>query len=157
MWNYILTGLNTLASIVMAVCAVIALRDWKKEKSIIAYKDIRNALNNLNEILIKLDDVHNRLMPSFVEIEALLKEIEPLKAYLYPKQELYMALENYCQINKIMVSYLTILYKKNGSEVSDNEKAEKSYKKVQELVLYYFFKIPQAKEEVKKALQKALS
>lgn len=157
MWNYILTGLNTLASIVMAICAVTALRDWKKEKSIIVYKDIRNALNNLNDILIKLDDVHDRLMPSFWEIEPLLKEIEPLKAYIYPKQELYMALENYCQINKIMASYLKILYKKNGSEVSDNEKAEQSYKKVQESVQYYLFKIPQAKENVKKALQDALS
>ena len=73
MWNNILTGLNTLASITMAVCAVIALRDWKKEKSIIAYKDMRSALNRLNDILIKLDDVHDRLMPSFEEIKPLLK------------------------------------------------------------------------------------
>lgn len=157
MWNNIILGLNTLATIVMVICTAIALRDWKKEKSIIVYKDIRNALNSLNDILIKLDDVHSRLMPSFIEIEPLLKEIEPLKVYLYPKQKLYMALEKYCQINKMMVSNLTVLYNKDGSEVSDSEKVEQSYKKVQELVQYYLFKIPQAREDVKKALQQALS
>lgn len=152
----ILTLLNTLASIVMAVCAVVAINDWKKEKSIIVYKDTRKALNTLNEILIKLDDVHNRLMPSFLEIEPLLKEIEPLKAYLYSNQKLYIALEKYCQINEVMHSYLMVLYKKDGSEVSESEKAEQSYKRVQELVEYYFFQIPQSKEELKRALNEAL-
>lgn len=151
-WN----AITAIATLIMSLCAILALFDWKKEQKMILYKDRRRALKQLNKIVLKLEDVYKRLMPSYAEIPNLLKEIESLKVHLEYDEDLKTNLKKYCDTYSNIYSFTTVIDRVNKEENISQENKKNVNNRLQRLIEGWIFKMPTNSECLKKIIQKKL-
>lgn len=151
-WN----AITAIATLIMSLCAILALFDWKKEQKMILYKDRRRALKQLNKIVLKLDDVYKGLMPSYVDIPDLLKEVDSLRIYLGYEQCLKTAIKQYYDIYSNIYSFTTVIERVGKDESISRENKDKTQKELQNLIHNWICELPKITDNLKLILQKKL-